>query len=215
MESVGRLLEAGLATSIRLNLDLYNAENLMLLVDELAARFGGKQGFSIYAHHLFDGEIAIGDYHTDEEWGLRFEAMHRLNSKIEGYGLRRIKGIRKHLKTVQCMVDHGGSLVIAPTGDIGLCEHYSDSRFVGHLDQEKLDAEAVKAWRELSPQIPACAECIWYPDCIRLKNCTLASVCFRHELEEELRSTKESMVQEFKLWKEKAQKEDCEDEILC
>ena len=215
MESIGRLLEAGLATSIRLNLDLYNAENLMLLVDELAARFGGKQGFSIYAHHLFDGEIAIGDYHTDEEWGLRFEAMHRLNSKIEGYGLRRIKGIRKHLKTVQCMVDHGGSLVIAPTGDIGLCEHYSDSRFVGHLDQEKLDPEAVKAWRELSPPIPACAECIWYPDCIRLKNCTLASVCFRHELEEELRSTKESMVQEFKLWKEKAQKEDCEDEILC
>lgn len=215
MGAIERLLEQGIPVNIRLNLDLYNAEDLMKLADELAGRFGGKKGFTVYTHHLFDGEIAVADAHTDEEWTPRFEAMHRLNSRLESYGLRKIPGLRKKLKQNQCMADAGSALVIAPTGDIGLCEHHSDSEFIGHIDREELDQEAIRSWQETSPETPECYECIWYPECLRLKRCTLACVCFRHQLEADLRSVKEAMAREYRLWKNHAQQEEPENQMLC
>lgn len=215
MDGIGRLLDAGIRVRIRLNLDLYNAENMMALVDELAERFSGKKGFTIYGFLIFDGKKAIAHAHSDEEWVPRYEALQRLNDKIRAYGLDTPRGIGRALRIGNCMVDHGKALVIAPTGEIGLCEHYSDSEFVGHIDGEKLDAAAVQAWRERCEPVEECNDCFCYPECVRLKKCTLGAVCFRHHREENLRNTRQAMRYTYRLRQQNMPQGADEEETIC
>ena len=213
--NIGRLLESGVYVVIRLNLDLYNADDLMDLADEIASRFSGEKGLCVYANHLFDADLSMAETHTDEEWEPRYEAMYRLNEKIEKYGFSLKGGIRKKLKVVHCMADNGFACIIAPKGDIGLCEHYTESEFIGHIDSEKFDEAKVAGWKERSPEIPECNDCFCYPECIKLKKCTATSKCFRHSREALLRDTKRAMETEYMLWQKNAQQDDDIDEEQC
>lgn len=197
LENMKHLLDAEVRVTVRLNMDLHNAENLLELVDELGREFAGRKGLSVYAHHLFHEGKALGETHTEEGWDLRHAAMGRLNARIQENGLATTNGIRKKPKQHHCMADSGHSVTILPTGDIGLCEHHSEGEFIGHLDREEVDAEMVASWRETVPEIPECETCFYYPDCIRLKKCTNARVCFHQRREDYLENTKRAMRNEY------------------
>lgn len=213
--NIGRLLNASVSVAIRLNMDLYNAEDLLTLVDELAQRFGGRKGLHVYAHHLFKGDEPMAVTHTDEEWEKRDEAMRRLNEKIDQCGLAAKRGISKHIKMNHCMADSGKSVTILPDGNIGLCEHFSETEFVGHIDREGFDPQMVASWKERMPEIPECAECFYYPECIKLKKCASESVCFRQLRQDQLRKTKQQMLYEYEKWKAQAEIEDTDEPDIC
>lgn len=215
LSNIGRLLDAGIPVVIRLNTDLYNAENLLALVDELSGRFIGKKGLSVYAHPLFDAESSMAESYTEDEWQLRYDALYRLNRRIEQCGLCRKQRIRKNLKTHHCMADSGSAVVIAPAGDIGLCEHYSESGFIGHIDRENFDRDAQLSWAEPSPEIPECADCCFYPECLKLKKCATDSVCFRQARELALENVRQSMLHEYRLWIENRQNEEDKADPSC
>ena len=203
LDNIGRLLDAAITVRIRLNMDLYNAQNLLLLVDELARRFSGKSGIYIYAHHLFDINQPMAELHNDQGWTQRSEAMRVLTEKIAEYNMAERQGIEKNIKMHHCMADSGNAVTIAPTGDIGLCEHFSEDEFIGHIDTEGFDSKVVASWKETSPEILECAECFAYPACIRLKKCTNEAVCFPLLRQGKLRKTKREMQYEFEQWKNK------------
>ena len=203
MENIGYLLDSGVSVSIRLNMDMHNAENLLELVDDLASRFGGRKGISVYAHHLFDGDKPMADIHSYAEWEIRDEAMCRLNKRIEDSGLASRRGLSKTPKSSFCMADSGKSVTILPGGEIGLCEHFSESEFIGHIDREGFDQTVVNSWKERIPEIPECAECFYYPDCLQLKKCASGSVCFEHLRREKRRQTEQQMLWEYQRWQDK------------
>lgn len=218
LDNIERLLNASVQVVIRLNMDLHNAEDLLALVDELAQRFGGRKGLRVYAHHLFQGNEQMADSRTAEEWEVRDAAMCRLNDKIRACGLAARQGIEKQYRLNHCMADSGKSVTILPTGDIGLCEHYSESEFAGHLDRDTLDPAMLASWKQTTPQIPECAECFYYPACIKLKKCPTGGVCFLQARQDQLRKTKMQMEEEYRLWKSSAQDADTEtdsDEDFC
>ena len=200
LENIGRLLDASIAVTIRLNMDLYNAEDLLKLVDELSQRFNGRKGLSVYAHHLFDGDKPMAEMHSDAEWDARDLAMKRLTEKIAQCGLMNTGGIAKKLRTNHCMADSGHSITILPTGDIGLCEHFSETEFIGHIDREGFDAEMVESWKETVPALPECSDCFYYPTCWRLKKCANSRTCFRQLRQERLRKTQQEMLCEYNRW---------------
>lgn len=201
LDNIERLLKASVKVSIRLNMDLHNAEDLLHLMDELAARFGGREGLHVYAHHLFQGNQQMADSRTAEEWDIRSQAMCRLESKIQACGLASRQGIPKQYKQNHCMADSGKAVVILPTGDVGLCEHFSESEFAGHLDRDALDPEVVAAWKQTTPEIPECAECFYYPACIKLKKCPTGGACFPMARQDLLRKTLAQMEEEYRRWK--------------
>lgn len=215
LENIGHLLDAGIAVNIRLNMDMHNAEDLLLLVDELAQRFGDKKGLHVYAHHLFDGNKPMADIHSYEEWELRDAAMSRLNEKIAQHGLATRRGIQKTPKVNFCMADSGNAVTILPGGEIGLCEHYSESEFIGHIDGSSFDKAVVSSWRERIPEIPECAQCFYYPDCLQLKKCASGSVCFEHLRREHLRRTHSEMLGEYEKWKNHTEQSEEEDTEHC
>lgn len=215
LENIGHLLDGGVAVQIRLNMDMHNADNLLELVEELGQRFAGKKGLHVYAHHLFKGNEPMAEIHTQEEWAERDRAMCRLNDKIRALGLAAQRGISKKPKLNYCMADSGSSVTILPNGEIGLCEHFSEDEFIGHIDREGFDQAVVDSWKERIPEIPECAECFYYPSCVTLKKCASGSVCFPLQREEYLRKTKQEMLTEYERWKKQEQTEETEDAELC
>ena len=215
MGNIERLLNAEIHVSIRLNMDLYNADDLLALCKELGQRFAGQKGLSVYAHHLFDGNTPDAQLHTGDEWKKRDAAMKCIMQTLQENGLYRKSGISKTIKLNHCMADSGKSITILPNGDIGLCEHHTEKEFIGHIEHESFDKAVVASWKERIPEIPECEKCFYYMDCIKLKKCTNDSVCFGIFREEKLESTKRAMETTYRQWKEKSAADEEEENEFC
>ena len=213
LSNMERLLDATIRISVRLNADLYNVDNLMELVEELSRRFRGREGLSVYAHVLFEKNEAMVDIHTQEGWQKREEAMARLWDQIRACGLENKGGVGKSLRMNHCMADAPSSVTILPTGDIGVCEHFSENEFIGHIDREGFDQEMINSWKERMPPIPECDDCFCYPVCLKLKKCPTGGCCFDHLRREMLRKTQQQMLHEYRRWLAKAEAEEFEDEL--
>ena len=215
MENIKHLLDAEITVHVRMNMDLHNAENLLQLVEELAHRFEGRKGLHVYAFHLFEEGKPMAGIHTEEEWDLRDAAMCRLNEKIRQYGLLSLKGIRATPKLNHCMADSGSAVTILPGGEIGLCDHFSEREFIGHIDREGFDQAVVSSWKERIPKIPECAECFYYPSCQQLKKCVYTSVCFEQLRRNHRRKTEQAMLWEYRKWKNNTASEMEEETAIC
>lgn len=215
LANIGRLLDASVAVAVRLNMDLYNAGDLMELVDELARRFRGKKGLHIYAHYLFREDTPSAQLHSAQGWEARDQALARLTERIAQLGLASGAGIRRTLKANYCMADSGNSVTIAPTGEIGLCDRYSDSEFIGHIDREDFDQAAVESWRETLEPFAECPDCFHYPECWRLKKCPTSNNCFPQQRNLLLRICQRQMAAEYDHWKNQTGPEELPDPELC
>ena len=115
------------------------------------------------------------------------------------------------------MADSGRSVTILPNGEIGLCEHFSESEFIGDIDREGFDQAVVDSWKERIPEIPECAECFYYPQCLQLKKCASGSVCFEQLRRERRRQVERQMLNEYRMWKnrETVEAEAADENALC
>ena len=200
MNNIDRLLNAGIRVAIRLNMDLYNAEDLLLLANELGERFANQRGLFVYARHLFVGDTDYAELHSEEEWQKRDIAMGRLNDILERNGLLLQSGISKKIPLHHCIADNGMAITILPNGNLGLCDHHTDDEFFGHIDHPEYDTDLIKSWKVRMPEVPECAKCFFYLDCIKLKKCPNDSVCFTQFRQEKLRHTQHTMLCEYKKW---------------
>lgn len=215
LNNIQRLLSAGIYVSIRLNMDLHNADDLLALSQELAERFSGQKGLTVYAHHLFDASKPMAELHSNEEWEKREAAMRRLTDCFSKYQLQSKNGISKSFKMSHCMADSGKSVTILPDGSIGLCEHFTESEYIGHIDQEGFDADVVDSWKERMPEIPECSSCFYYLDCIKLKKCSTSSVCYKGFRNEKLKAAQRAMLCEYERWLANVNTTEDEDTGFC
>lgn len=214
LNNIENLLNAGVIVHIRLNMDLYNAQELMNLVNELAERFKDREKLYIYAHHIFEGNTPMAQFRTESEWEERDVLMCKLEELIKQKGFSFKSGIAKQLKRNHCMADGGRSVTILPDGNIGLCEHFSEDEFIGHIDGDSFNQTVIENWKETSTEIPECAQCFYYPQCIRLKKCANDSICFTQNRNGKLRKVKDQMYNEYNRWLKNAEPEESDDEVL-
>jgi radical SAM protein with 4Fe4S-binding SPASM domain len=215
MGNIQRLLDASITVTVRLNLDLHNANNLLELVDELGSRFSGRSGLYVYGYYLFDKENPQALLHSEDGWQKRARAMSRLEEKIAEYGLDMKCRIPKSLKVNHCMADCGHCVTILPTGDIGLCDHYTESEFIGHIDREGFDTKMVESWQEHTMGAAECADCAHYPSCVRLKKCTSTNICFDRFKQEKSLKLQREMLYEYQCWQSHTVPDQIEGSDLC
>ncbi|MBE6956121.1 MAG: radical SAM protein [Ruminococcaceae bacterium] len=199
-DNIRRLVDRSIKVIIRLNMDMHNAQDLLALVDEMSQRFAGQKNLSIYAYHLFKEGTTNAELHTDEEWRERVQAMHKLRERLEAGGLMRPSEISQKIRLNFCKVDAGKDITILPDGSIGLCDHFSESEFIGHIDREGLDAETMARWRRPAAEIPECADCFYYPECFRLENCTSSSRCYPMYRQMKQETTVQKMHNTYQKW---------------
>lgn len=200
--NIARLLDAGLTILIRLNMDLNNAEDLLVLADELAVRFPNQKRLRVYANLLFDTQDPEGTRYSREEWERLYTSLHGLEQKLLRHGLSNAghRRLRRDLPMSHCMADNGNAVVIVPDGHIGLCEHYTESEFIGHIDSSEFDRDMVASWRERRETLPECGDCFYYPECVNLKKCNGSPKCCDYIRQTILAKTHQAMENEYRRW---------------
>ncbi len=164
LQNFGQLIAVGIRVLIRLNVDKHNIGEMTELVELLHQRFGSNEHLSVYSHELF-GE------HIPEDNATLFAQRMQLEQQIAKHGILRIKELPKAIRLNQCMADNDGSVVIAPDGHLGKCEHFIDREFFGHIDSEERDMTIIRKFKERRAEIETCATCPFYPQCYRLVLC--------------------------------------------
>ena len=205
MDSIGRLLKADIHVTVRMNIDMHNAVNLLQLVDVLAERFAGEKNLSCYSHPLFEF-AGNGKAHVRSDVRRRkvFECQQALMDKIIEKGLQRQRRLPKRMVVNRCMADNDACVTILPDGHIGLCEHYTDSDFIAHIDTpEIVDAAMVASFRETWSDLDICNGCAYYPHCVRLKKCEEAKACYPEMKEQYLQDMRKSMLAAYEKWHKK------------
>ena len=203
ISNIEKLTKASIRVFIRMNMDLYNAADLLDLSKHLAVRFSGNQFIRSYPHHIFKEGVPMGEMHSDAEWEKRDFAIAQIEKVLVDAGIYKVKSLSVNPRTAHCMADSGSAITILPDGHIGLCEHYSESEFIGHVDSDEFDKSVISRWRELVDEIPECNDCFFYPDCVMLKKCTNSTVCYPQLRASHLRKTKAKMHQLYEQWKSK------------
>ena len=203
MKNIGHLLDAGVHVSVRMNMDKHNAENLFVLTDELHELFAGRKNLTAYSHMLFTFAGPKEQIRAAEDRQELFLQRQRLRDKLIAYGMWKMHTLKKNNAVNKCMADSRNSLTILPNGDLGLCEHYSDDNYVGHIDTEELDQVMVESFREQWPATKECERCFYYPECIRLKKCEEQRECFLETREEYRQNLLEGMQLVYEAWLKK------------
>ena len=196
LENIGQLIAVGIRVLIRLNVDKHNIGEMAELAELLHQHFGSNEHLSVYSHELF-GE------RTPEDNATLFAQRMQLEQQIAKHGILRIKELPKDIHLNQCMADNDGSVVIAPDGHLGKCEHFIDREFFGHIDSEERDEAIIRKFKERRADSESCATCPFYPQCYRLVMCADDFGCTPESQQEHLHNTMASMKYEYERYLKK------------
>lgn len=203
LQNIERLLDANIVVNIRLNIGLHNADDLMLLVDELVIRFNGRNGMSVYGNLLYEIENE-NDLRYSKSQRLRmYEKKTKLDRKLIACGLSSVgaSGLSRRLRTSHCMADSGSAVVIAPDGHLRLCNEFAENEYIGHVNSRELDQGMVNSWKERWEPFELCKDCVYYPECIALKKCPNKGFCSEFKKQNYRFKTEQGMLEELKRWK--------------
>ena len=207
VSNIHSLQEAGIHVSIRLNIDMHNAGNLLELTHELHKEFNDPKGITVYAHALFENFNGSKAMHYDKKREFIFEKMVEIDSLLKKYGFARPRQLSQEIKVNRCMADCDNSVVIVPSGHIGKCEHFSEDHFIGHIESEEWDTQMIQNFRETHEEICACSTCFDYPNCIWLKLCEDHQNCYQEERAQKLNNIQQSIIRSYLKYKDKLQDE--------
>ena len=200
MHNIGLLLEKNINVTVRMNVDMYNAEDLKTLIRELGSKFKDYKQFGVYAWPIFEDEEFK---RNEEERQNVFEKIWELEDVMSEYGWARSGNLNPEIRSHHCMIDGQYNVIIGTQGDLGLCEHYVDSDWFGSIYHDKIDWDVVKSYREYHPKIDACHTCPRYPSCLRPLKCKDMRECTPQFREFEIRHDKASMRKMWNDWLER------------
>ena len=193
LQNIGMLTAAGIRVNIRLNVDNYNIKEMAALVELLHQRFGTNEYFTVYSH------VVYGERSPEDNAELFAQRM-QLEQQIVQCGYKRKQGLAKAIKTHYCGADNDRSVLIAPDGHLGKCDHYIDCEFFGHIDREERNEAILLKFKEHQADIEACATCPYYPQCFLLTMCKIDIGCTPEYQQEHLHNMTEGMKNEYEYY---------------
>lgn len=175
LNNIAAILNRGISVTIRLNVDNYNAEDLKKLIVELHNRFGNHPRLGIYGWPIFEDE----NFHrTPEEHAAVFQKMNEIENMLLDYGYNGGIFPKSDIAYCQCMADDGTSVLIDPEGNMGTCEHFTNSHFFGNINNPvEKNFDELNIWRKYNPPLDICEDCPIYPSCIRPTYCEEMGKC--------------------------------------
>lgn len=171
ISNIENLLKADIATKIRFNMDLHNADDLNELIDYINEHFGNYSGLSCYGHILFDDSSDFHKTRSVEDKDFVLNRFYQLKNKTRNYDINVKYTLDNYLRQNQCMADSSREVVIMPNGNLGKCEHYTDEHLFGNIYSDDFNYENIEYFKTRAPEEENCKCCNLRPACIRLLNC--------------------------------------------
>lgn len=202
IKNIRSVAESNIDVSIRLNIGLENADNLLELAEELYQTFGNVNNVKVYSHVLFEDDETE---RTISERQLLYEKLKELQSRLieKHIFISDNNKLLRNVKLNYCCSDSDNRVIIMPDGNLGKCEHFIDKYFYGNIFSDEYDKEILNKFRKRRPTIEACKICPIFPECIRLEVCSEFRHCYPEEREQVINRIKRGMIAEFNRWKKK------------
>ena len=199
LDNIQMMSEWGMNISIRMNMDMYNAENIKELIKELHDRFKDNHNVIPYCWPIFDDDE---NPRTDEENRQLYIKLEEIDAVLKEYGYYNPHFRSNSVRATHCMIDNGNAVVIGTQGDIGLCEHYSEDNFWGHISKPEMrDMDMIKSFQDYEEHLDICKNCPVLPSCIRPKKCHDLRVCNIYVRDWHIREAHESIKLMYDNWK--------------
>lgn len=175
INNISTLINNGVNVGVRMNVDMYNCEDLKDLVYEFYNRFGNHPYLHLYCYPIFENEFFS---RTDEDRKIVFEKIKEIEEVMTDCNYFYGDSLSPFIRLNHCMVDNAKAVTISPDGNLGLCEHYVDSDFMGNVDDpENLDFDIINSWRVYEKDLDICSDCANFPNCVRASKCEEQSRC--------------------------------------
>lgn len=198
IDNIHKLTDNKISVSIRMNCDKHNFEDLIELVHYLDKEFKDNNLVSMYVWPIFEE----GFTRSEEERTALFKAIQKVEDTMFECNKDLGHNITNEINTIHCMADRGNAVCIYPKGEIGVCEHYLDSKFVSHIDNpNEKNWDVLKQWRNYTPYTEVCNDCPLKPVCLRLQGCTDQNSCCEQQKIYMIEHYKKSIIREWENYK--------------
>lgn len=191
LNNIDALLANDIGVNVRLNMDMYNCDELKDLILELRDRFDKYKRFRVYVVPIYEN---VGTYTRVRDGEVRSkvtEKLFELQDMIEEFGFNLKKKLSKKIRLYRCMADDPNTILVAPDGNFGYCEVFPLDDSFGNLD----NVGKKGVWSKYIQANDDCASCVMYPSCIRLLDCSNGRVeCFEYERMMKIRELKNAMI---------------------
>lgn len=204
LENILSADEKGINIHIRINVDLHNADELILLTDELAQHIGTRKShITVYSHALFEHSIHL----QGENRKMRIvEAQLRLMKYLNQKNLTQPRSL-KPASVSHCMSDNPNHTTIHPDGKLGKCEHYStDDYAYSDIQGSFFRKDIYDSYFKMSPYVEFCQSCPIMPQCTLLDICEEGSVCDQYVLITKIAECEDTLLMIYKAYLEAHQK---------
>ena len=171
LRNIGLLLDVGIQVKVRLNMGRDNAEDMYMLIDQLAERFARKPGFGVYQTLLWENTGMDPRSYTAEERRSYTQKLQSLRAYAEKKGIAAREPLRRRFAPDACNGDSNSSTTVTPEGRLGRCDSCMDGAIWGSIYSDEVDEEVIRQWKERKPPEEVCKDCYVYPQCLRLKKC--------------------------------------------
>lgn len=199
MDNIQMMADWGMNISIRMNTCVENAENLKKLIKELYTRFGNHKNIAPYCWPIFEDD---DNPRTAEENELLYTKLREIDEVLDHYGYLHGRDRGTYVRATHCMIDHGQAVVIGTQGDIGVCEHYSEDHFWGHVDNPEMkDMTEIRKFQDYVEDYDICNDCPIKPSCIRAKMCHDLRNCNIWIKEWEMRKAHRGVLDMYRRWR--------------
>lgn len=169
--NIQRLLDAGIAVSVRINFVPELMDDYEKLVEELHARYQKNDLLQIYAYSLFDEEFCCFDGGTiSEQEFFRLKNFDQLSTLIEAHTHYPSRPLSR-FKTKMCMAESDKSVVIYADGRITNCEHCLPDRFFGNVRDGVVDTQLKETLTQDTGLMNSCKDCPFLPACTDYAHC--------------------------------------------
>lgn len=196
MRNIGLFLDKGILTELRMNFDIDNYHEFVLLAKDVVNRFGRSEKLHLGFHPV------IGEYkgpngkisHGTDSWFS--EKMVELREISRNYGLDRSVYHLPSLKFNACSACDTRAITIRADGGLVKCpEHFGDEEVIGSVQTGIVNYELAASWNEYI-DYPMCMDCRFFPNCLRLKKCSNKGYC--HKFRDYLLRFEETVKSEYK-----------------
>lgn len=200
IDNIKNLSNQKIHVIIRLNMDLFNRDDLYNLVDYLANEFFDNSYVTVYTKLLFDDTSNIQINRTNVERREVFKEFMRFEDYIIRKKLYHYLLLKDVLSYGHCSSESDHAITILPKGDFGLCELRTDTDICGNIYDGITDNVLVQAFKVKQESIALCSTCPIYPNCSRLKKCPYyLRKCEDYEQELLIRHLKQYMIYTYKM----------------
>lgn len=161
LETIRYLVAEGIGVTVRMNMDMENAESVYALYDHLRTQYRATDRI------MFDPALLF-DKHSNPQLREQWVALRK---KIWQDGFMKVPPLSNELPRWHCIANSSAGAMIQPDGILTTCEAGCSSMYYGNVRQGITDPKRKKLWRNCTDIREKCKTCPYLPECTGFSLC--------------------------------------------